>query len=45
MAGELRHLVQRGDSFWARIVVPKKLRPILGKTELRVPLGSNRKIA
>lgn len=45
MAGELRYLVQRGDSFWARIVVPKKLRPIVGKTELRVPLGSNRKIA
>lgn len=45
MAGALRHLIQRGDAFWARIVVPKHLRLIVGKTELRRPLGSNRKLA
>lgn len=45
MAGRVRHLVQRGDGFWARVVVPKDLRLVIGKTELRVPLGSNRKIA
>ena len=45
MGGEIRHLVKRGDAFWARLVVPKDLRPTIGKTELRTPLGSNRKIA
>ncbi len=45
MGGEIRHLVKRGDAFWARLVVPKDLRPTIGKTELRTPLGSNRKTA
>ena len=45
MAGSVRHLVQRGDGFWARIVVPKEMRPIIGKTELRTPLGSSRRLA
>ena len=46
MAGAVRYLIQRGDAFYARIVVPVALRPYLdGKTELRAPLGSNRKIA
>ena len=45
MAGNVRYLVQRGDGFWARIVVPQRLRPILGATELREPLGSIRRIA
>lgn len=45
MAGALRHLIKRGEAYWARRVVPKDLQPIIGKTELRVPLGSNRRIA
>lgn len=45
MAGRVRYLVKRGDSYWARVVVPVKLRPVIGKNELREPLGSNRKIA
>lgn len=45
MSGKVRHLQQRGDSFWARIVVPAKLRPILRTSELREPLGLNRRIA
>ena len=45
MAGTVRHLIQRGDAFWARIVVPVELRPIVGKSELRQPLGSIRREA
>ena len=45
MAGKVRYLVQRGDGFWARIVVPQRLRPILGTTELREPLGPLRSVA
>lgn len=45
MAGAVRYLIQRGDAFYARIVVPVDLRPVIGKTELRAPLGSNRKLA
>lgn len=45
MAGAVRHLIQRGDAFYARLVIPTELRAIIGKTELREPLGSNRRIA
>lgn len=45
MAGKTRHLISRQGNFWARVVVPKSLRPIIGKTELREPLGSNHAIA
>jgi integrase len=45
MAGSVKHIVRRGDNYWARIVVPLKLRPMIGKTELREPLGPNRKLA
>lgn len=45
MAGAVRYLIQRGDAFYARIVVPADLRPVIGRTELRAPLGSNRKLA
>lgn len=45
MAGKVRYLIKRGDSYWARIVVPAKLRLIIGKSELREPLGPNRKVA
>lgn len=46
MAGAVRYLIKRGDAFYARIVIPKPLRPFLDdKTELRTPLGSNRNVA
>lgn len=45
MAGALRYLIKRGDGYWARRIVPKNLRPIIGKTELRTPLGSIRQVA
>ncbi len=39
MAGKVRHLVNRSGRYHARIVVPKDLRDVIGKTELRQPLG------
>ena len=41
MAGKIRHLVNRSGRYHARLVVPKDLRPIVGKTELRAPLGGD----
>ncbi|MEH6521307.1 DUF6538 domain-containing protein [Sulfitobacter sp.] len=37
----MRHLVNRSVRYHARLVVPKDLREVLGKTELRVPLGGD----
>ncbi|WP_338012173.1 DUF6538 domain-containing protein [Celeribacter ethanolicus] len=34
MAGKVRHLVNRSGRYHARLVVPKELRTIIGKTEL-----------
>jgi integrase len=50
MAGKVRHLLEviekhGGVTYYARLVVPKPLRPIVGKTELRASLGSSRSIA
>ncbi len=45
MSGKVRYLIQRGDRFHARIVVPKRLRPIVGKVELSAPLGADRRQA
>ncbi|KAB1068558.1 site-specific integrase [Methylobacterium planeticum] len=46
MAGDLRYLTPRGDAFYARRVIPKALRPYFnGKTERRIALGSNKKLA
>jgi hypothetical protein len=45
MAGTTRHIITRGDYYHARLVVPKALREIIGKTELREPLGSSRQEA
>jgi len=39
MAGKVRHVVNRSGRYHARLVVPKELRGIVGKTELRTPLG------
>ena len=41
MAGKIRHLVNRSGRHHARLVVPKDLREIIGKTELRLPLGGD----
>lgn len=45
MAGKVRHLTNRSGRYFARLVVPKDLRPILGKTELRSPLGGDYRAA
>ncbi len=39
MAGKVRNMINRAGRFHARLVVPKDLRQIVGKTELRKPLG------
>lgn len=41
MAGKVRHLCTRDGRYHARLVVPEKLRGIVGKTELRTPLGGD----
>ncbi len=41
MAGKVRHLINRSGRYHARLVVPKDLRRIVGKTELRAPLGGD----
>ena len=41
MAGKVRHLINRSGRYHARLVVPKELRGIVGKTELRSPLGGD----
>lgn len=41
MAGRPRNLVDRNGRYHARLVVPKDLRGIIGKTELRTPLGGD----
>ncbi len=41
MAGKVRHLCTRRGRYHARLVVPEKLRGIVGKTELRTPLGGD----
>ncbi|WP_353347917.1 DUF6538 domain-containing protein [Aquicoccus sp. SU-CL01552] len=45
MAGKVKHLVNRGGRYHARLVVPKDLRGIVGKTELRAPLGGDHRDA
>lgn len=41
MAGKVRHMVTRSGRYQARLVVPKDLREIIGKTELRASLGGD----
>lgn len=45
MAGAQRYLLNRDGRFFARLVVPKDLRAIVGKSELREPLGPDRRTA
>lgn len=41
MAGKVRHMVNRSGRYHARLVVPTELRKVIGKTELRKPLGGD----
>ncbi|MDE4096680.1 DUF6538 domain-containing protein [Phaeobacter gallaeciensis] len=41
MAGKVRHLINRSGRYHARLVIPKDLRGIVGKAELRAPLGGD----
>lgn len=46
MAGKIKHLLERDGRFYSRLVVPTALREYLGgRTELRTPLGADRKAA
>lgn len=46
MTGKDKHLLNRDGRYFARIVIPKALRPFLdNKTELRVALGPDRRLA
>src|SRR5690606_2947942 len=46
MAGDIRYFLNRKGRYYARLVVPKHLRPFLdGKSELRTPLGADRRNA
>lgn len=41
MAGKIRHMINRSGRYHARLVVPKDLKGIIGKTELRISLGGD----
>lgn len=45
MAGKVRHLKERNGRYSARLVVPKHLRPFVGKAELEIQLGADRRQA
>jgi len=45
MAGKNRGLQCREGRYYARIIVPEALRAVIGKTELRTPLGADRRDA
>jgi hypothetical protein len=45
MAGKIRHLLLRDGRYYARRIVPHKLREIIQQNELRIPLGSDRREA
>jgi integrase len=46
MAGKVRNLLNRDGRFFARLVIPKELRPFMDKkTELRTALGPDYRIA
>jgi integrase len=45
MASKVRHLCERNGRYFARLVVPEELRPVVGKTEIRTALGADRREA
>jgi hypothetical protein len=46
MAGKIRHFLEPDGRYYARLIIPKELRPFLdNKTELRTPLGGDYRAA
>lgn len=45
MAEKVRHLLPRDGRYYARIVIPKALRPFFDKGEMQAPLGADRREA
>ena len=46
MSGKIKYLLYRDGRYFARLVIPVKLRPYFdGRTELRQPLGADRRSA
>src|SRR5689334_10266811 len=45
MAGKIPHLLDRDGRYFARITVPPELRSVIGRRELRSPLGPDLKSA
>ena len=45
MAGATRHLAERGGRYWAGLVVPKRLATIVGKSEVQIALGPDKRAA
>lgn len=45
MAGKIKHLLKREGRYYARVAVPERLRKKLGRTDLRKPLGADRRLA
>ncbi|WP_244661521.1 DUF6538 domain-containing protein [Mesorhizobium huakuii] len=45
MTGRVRNLLNRDGRYFARLVVPKELRPYIGKAELRKALGPDYRTA
>ena len=45
MPKAIKHLLHRDGRYYARLVVPQELRAIVGTTELREPLGADRRTA
>lgn len=45
MAGKTRHLLERSGRYYARVTVPERARKVVGKRELKAPLGADRRAA
>lgn len=45
MAGKIRNLLERNGRYYARLVIPHELQKAYGKTEDRIPLGPDYRIA
>jgi hypothetical protein len=46
MTSKIKYLLYREGRYYARIVIPVQLRPYIeNKTELRIPLGADRRAA
>jgi hypothetical protein len=36
-----KHIKRIGNAYYARVVIPVDVRPVLGKSEFKVPLGGD----